>query len=216
MTGVAYDKLWVVYPPRPSGSISPKGLNGFPGWWGQYKFNGTNTLVVVHPDGEIEFYTRHRELHKAYKLTDEMRKSVASLALPSGKFHLLNGELMHSKTRAIKDRLVLFDVLVYNGRYLTGTTYRDRYWLLHDLCRGPKNYETETGRELALRVHTNLWLVESFDADFPERFGENIDLDEIEGLVLKDPNGLLEFGTREDNNSRWLVRCRKPHENYQF
>lgn len=215
-----YKKMFVMYPPRPEGSAPPDTLGNYPGWWAQRKYNGTRTTVFLSPEGEVHLRTRHREEHKAYQLTDEMREALLSLAAGSyGEWNVYDAELLHSKTTNVKDRIVLFDILVKDGLYLTGTTYEERYTLLIDICGLPLDHEDETGRRIALKVDENVWLAESFDYEDGDEarklFDEMIDMDEIEGLVLKDPGGKLKPGVTEKNNSEWMIRVRKPHKNYR-
>lgn len=213
----AYTNKFVMYPPRPNGSIVPDTLDKYPGWWGQRKWNGTRNLLIVLPDGSYELWNRHREQHKQYKVTSMMDKSIKEMIskLKKGVFHVFDGELMDAKTKTLKDRIVMYDVLVYEGFYLLGTTYRERYKILMDIL-GTNEHENETGHKLAFKFNENIWLSEVFERDLPKRFDEAMKLDVIEGLVLKDPNGKLEFGIREKNNGSWLIRVRKPHKNYAW
>jgi len=213
---IAYRAGFVMFPPRPEGSVHPDDLLQYPGWWAQRKFNGTRTVIFIDPEGTATIKNRHKEDHRAYKLTGEMREAIRSLPLERGTWHVLDGELMHSKTKGLKDRIVVFDILVHDGEYLVGTTVKDRFDLLFYAVGEPDTYEDETGSELALRVNDNLWLAEMFDSDLPDRFRELNALDEIEGLVLKDPGGKMQPGVIEKNNTSWLIRCRKPHKNYQY
>lgn len=226
---IPYKKMFVMWPPRPEGSASPGTLDKYPGWLAQRKFNGTRTLVFIDLEGNIHLRNRHREEHRAYQLTYAMETAIKSLLdtapepgfphLDRGQWQVFDGELLHSKTSGVKDRIVLFDILVLNGLYLTGTTYRDRYDMLTHVLGCPLDMETETGRSIARRVNQNLWLAETHqyqDGDEARAiFDELLDMDEIEGLVLKDPGGVLKPGVSETNNSEWIVRVRKPHKNYR-
>jgi ATP-dependent DNA ligase len=147
-----------------------------------------------------------------------MKFSIAELMerLKPGVFHVFDSELMDAKTTRLKDKIVLWDVLVHDGQYLLGSGCMERYRLLQGILGHPTEMETCTGHKLALKFNGNLWLTETFTESLQERFSEALPLDEIEGLVLKDPNGKLEFGVRESNNSSWLIRCRKKHKNYEF
>ena len=222
---IRYSKLFVMFPPRPDGSSRPEDITPYPGWWAQRKYNGTRTLVFLDPSGEVHLYNRHKELHRAYKMTEEMRKSWDKFRthpnLKRSTWSVFDGELLHSKTTGVKDRIVLFDVLVHNGTYLTGSSYGERYSLLSHLCRDPASYETTTGNELALHSTKHIWLAEVFTLPEDKKqamrlFREKTELDEIEGLVLKDPGGKLKPGVSETNNSSWLIRVRKGHKNYRY
>jgi ATP-dependent DNA ligase len=213
---VAYKQMFVMFPPRPSTSIKAEHIGDYPGWLAQRKFNGTRTTVFIDPAGDVHLRNRQREEHRAYKVTDEMIESCRALPLERGAWHVLDGELLHSKTKAIKDRVVLFDLLVHDSKYLLGTTYRDRLDLLDYSLGEPDEYEDESGHQLAFRVNGNLWLAETFTDEFERHFRELLALDEIEGLVLKDPGGKLTAGVTEKNNEGWQIRVRKEHKNYAF
>lgn len=208
----------VMYPPRPNIAIPPATLNKYKGWWAQRKWNGTRNMIFVLPDGTFELWNRHRNPHKQYKLTPSMRSSIQELIskLKTGVFHVFDSELMDSKTKKIKDRIVLYDVLVHDGQYLIGTTYKERYEKLTHILGDPREHESDTGLKLAIKYNKNLWLSEVFTESIDDRFTEALGVDEIEGLVLKDPKGKLDFGVREDNNGFWMIRVRKPHKNYEF
>lgn len=214
---VPYVKFWCPFPPRPTASIPPTRIAEFDGWLAQRKFNGTRTMVFVDPDGEVVLRTRHREEHRAYAITDAMVESIKSLDLDRGKWHVLDGELLHSKTTRIKDRLVLFDVLVHAGRYLVGTTVEERLPMLRKITRDPTTHEDETGCRIALVAAPTLWVAETFSdqARYDALYEQAIGLDELEGLVLKNPGGRLSPGVSEQNNGEWIVRVRKPHKNYR-
>lgn len=216
MRGIPYKEKYVMFLPRAQHSIRPEKVGQFKGYIGQYKYNGARTLIFVLPDGSVELWNRHQEKHKQYKITKRMIRSIRSLNLSSGFFHVLDGELMHAKTKGIKGRIVLYDILVHKSEYLVGSTYKDRYILLDSVCGRPQQTEAETGRGIALKAKEALWLAPCFSGDLTERFKDHIDLDEIEGLVLKDPKGKLDFGVAVDNNSAWQIRCRKPHKNYEY
>lgn len=211
-----YAAFAYIYPPRPAGAIPPDNVTRYPGWIAQYKYNGTRNVIFVFPDGHIEMFGRKKEHNKAYITTDEMRAAFISLKLPKNKFHVFDGELMHSKTRGIKDRLILFDILVYNGEYLLGTRYINRYRLLENILGSPTEFETETGNKIAYRANKNIWLSKIYTKDLGARFQRLIHMDEVEGLILKDPNGILTYGLQEENNGAWMIRVRKPNKNYAY
>jgi hypothetical protein len=149
-------------------------------------------------------------------MSREITDQILSLRLVAGKEYWLDGELLHSKTADVryKNRIVLFDVL-QAGNYLFGSpTLMGRYQMLQDICRFPQNLEPFEG--IAISVTENVWLAETFDRDFARVWNQFINLSEIEGLVLKKPNSVLDtFGTKETEVG-WQLRCRKEHKNYAF
>jgi ATP-dependent DNA ligase len=215
---IAFSGKSVMYPPRPDGSTHPDTLSQYPGWWGQRKFNGTRTLVFFHEDGTIALWNRHKEQHRAFQMGNAMRDSLDDLKrkCKKGKIYVFDGELMHSKTKNLKNRIILWDILVYESEYMIGSTYEERYNLLCKLLKNPSKHETITGKSLALEINNNIWLAEVFKEDLLARFKEALSSDEIEGLVLKNPSGKLDFGIKESNNGSWQIRVRKPNKNYEF
>lgn len=196
--------------------MHPESLKDYPNWVAQYKFNGTRNIIYVFPDGHIELFNRHGEHNKAYQVTEDMIQGFKKLNLKKGVFYVFDGELMHSKTKGLKDRVILFDVLVNAGEYLLETSYIERYKLLMNLVGNPSEFEEETGNKIAYRINKNVWLAKTYTKELTERFKKLAHMDEVEGLMLKNPNGKLSFGTREQNNGEWLVRVRKPSKNYSF
>jgi hypothetical protein len=61
-----------------------------------------------------------------------------------------------------------------------------------------------------------LWLAETFFFNLEGAYNRAIELDEIEGLVLKKPNAKLTRGHSKNNNGDWQIRCRKPTKNYSY
>ncbi|MCM2323039.1 MAG: hypothetical protein NDJ90_07230 [Oligoflexia bacterium] len=216
LPGVPYRAFRPLYPPRPEARVSPASLPRLRGFIIQLKYDDIRTVVYFHPDSKITLLTRQREALASYAMTDAMRASLHSLRLPKNEFHVLDGGLLRQSSR--RDRLVLWDILVYRSRYLVGSTYRARFELLHALAGHPRQHETETGHRLALRIAPSLWLAEDLSGagDPLKLFKWAASLDGIEGFVLKDPNGKLERGLHERNNGSWQLRVRKPSANYLF
>lgn len=208
-----------MYPPRPKHRIRPAELPKFEAqgrWVVQRKYNGTRTLLHVTPERVVEAWTRHQTRHEQWTMSQDVVQQILSLRLIPGQEYWLDGELLHSKTKTpqYKNRIVLFDVL-QAGHYLFGSpNLLGRYEILQQICGFPTKKEPFKG--IALAVTDNIWLAETYYSNFVEIWNEYIDLPEIEGLVLKRPDSVLDtFGTRETEVS-WQIRCRKEHKNYSF
>jgi ATP-dependent DNA ligase len=201
------------FPPRPRSKIDPQNLQVYQDsgiWEAQWKYNGTRTVITIQPDREILLFQRQGVPLKQYNLTPEMRSSLLSLEMVAGQRYMLDGELMHSKTTTIKDTIILYDVLVAGDKYLYGTSYGYRKNLLAGICHDPKVMDA---KGLGLTVNNRLWLAPTFTTDFVARFNDCLAPDdtEREGLVLKQPAGVLNnFGGKEYEVD-WQIRCRKPH-----
>jgi hypothetical protein len=201
-----YTSATFIKPPRAETAISGTLFPFYEkrGWIAQYKKNGTNSIIAVSPDKKLTAWTRHGEPHKQWNFTEGSRAIFNRL--PEG-WHVINAELIHSKTPTIKDTHYIHDILVTNGKYLIGLTYAQRYKILQDLFL--HNPLASMPSHFVLDKHS--WLVKNVRENFGNAF-KSINTVEDEGLVLKDPTGILSL----QNNSSWLVKARKPHKNYSF
>jgi len=210
----------IMYPPRPKVSIPPEKIIDYEkkGYVAQLKFNGTRTLVEMKPGGEIKLWTRNREPHKAYTLSEGMKADLMEFHESSDpdKHVVLDGELMHSKTKGLKDVFIAFDILVCEDNYFIDMKMLERFRILDEIMGEQDDREKQTGREIAIYVRDHLWLADTFVYDLAGQFERFKDMDEVEGLVLKNPDAKLERGHSENNNSSWLIRARKPNKNYRF
>jgi hypothetical protein len=174
------------------------------GWWAQAKKNGTNSVIFIAPDKQLITKTRHGDDHKAWSFSDA--SSSIFKRLPVRGWTVLNAELLHAKTPHIKDTHYLHDIFVLEGRNLMGLTYAERYKLLQQLfLHNPARSERS---HYVLDNHT--WLARNIRADEKfETFFNSLKNVEDEGLVLKNPTGMISSGA-------WTVKCRKTHSNYSF
>ena len=207
-----YPKFRYIYPPRPA-LYTLKQIDNFTEHYvAQLKLNGTRTGVVIYPDKSIEFWTRHKSLHKAYKVTDSMRDSLLSLDLAPRKFYYLDGELLHSKSSLIKDTIVLYDIFVYRSKYLFGISYADRLKQLQKICRKPKILVKD---KLAYRVNKNVWLIKSYKKNFTKIFNRAHNHPIIEGIVVKNTTAKLAYHFTHDKCS-WMGKIRVPTNSYKL
>jgi len=204
MKSFQYNSFRYIYPPRPQkfyleciDTLKQKHLIS------QLKLNGTRTLIVIYPDRKIEFWTRRKTKQIQYKLTPSMKKSILSLFFKKGYFHLLDGELLHNKSKLIKDVVCLYDVLVLNGQYLYKSTYAERYNILKSKLGNPKKLSEYN---LAYKVNNNIWLSKN-EKDAKLIFDKYKNLQIVEGIVLKDLDGVLGYHFNTDRcNWMWKIR----------
>ncbi len=202
-----YNSPTFIKPPRAEQAI-PSIL--FPlyekrGYWGQIKKNGTNNIIAVSPDKQLTTWERHGNPHKLWSFTEA--SAAAFKSLPGG-WHVINTELMHSKTPGIKDTNYIHDILVHDGEFLVGTTYAQRYAILQKLFLN--NAQGSTPSHWIINAHT--WLARNFRESFQAIFAGIAEPKVDEGIILKDPNMTLSVNT----NNSWLVKARVPHKNYSF
>lgn len=203
-----------IYPPRPDlyhESMLPM-LERNKDNVAQKKLNGTRTEVVIHPNGKIEIWDRHKSLQKAYKLSPEMKESL--LALKKGKgFYIFDGELLNNKVKGIKDILVLYDILVEDSQYQFEVSYEKRYEKLKKLF----NIKKKKADLYGFKFTPNLYLIENYKKDFQkifEKFKNKFDV--IEGLVIKNIKRPLDYHYFTDKCD-WCGKVRYPKKGiYHF
>lgn len=225
--------------PRPNNKIDPLTLlrhERTGKYVAQLKYNGTHLVCCFSTNekykiNNLEFYDRRGKLLRSYSPSGETAKVLECLQLEKNANYMLNGELCHLKAKskltgmqALIHTIVLFDVLMLNNRYLSLIPFTERYDMLNKFCRSPKEVEP-LGRGIVIRElgDYKLWLAPVFFDKFSERFemyatkqnGEDV-YPEIEGLVLKEKEGLLPSGDRLEDVD-WIIRARKPKKNmYEF
>ena len=203
-------KFGFVFPPRPEKAIPPEMLIFYSdrGYVAQCKKNGTCSVIIVSPEKILEAYTRHGELHKAWKPNYQSPCLRKFFELPEQWF-IFVGELLHSKGTGEKDTLYLFDLLVSQSNSLVGKTFIQRQDLLFNLWPIQKDERFDY-----CEVDDRLWLSKPLiGVNFLEVFNSLKDTSD-EGLVLKNPIAPLEICGRQSNNQSWQVKCRKPSANY--
>lgn len=202
-----------IYPPRPKGKLDHKLLPKYEDgrWIAQRKFNGTRTLIhIIGKD--VYFWNRHGIQHNQFN--ENFKKEVLELNLTENEYWL-DGELLATKTKTpfYKGKMVLYDVL-QAGQYLFGISQLKRIDLLSQICRNPQKLECNLG--IALEVSGNVWMAETFFNNFEVEYKKFIDCPEIEGLVLRKKNSVLDSFGRKEYEVDWQIRCRKPAKNYAF
>lgn len=200
----------IIYPPRPKGKMLPSDLPFYEKtgkWLAQRKFRGSRAVLNISSTGEITLGNRHGTQFARFTLSKERKDEIlSSLRIRSGIEYWFDGELMNKDENATNE-IILFDVLQVD-RYFFGTpTQIERLEILRDICGNPQN-KCRSG--IALEVSPNLWLAETFDKNFVERYNEALPIPQLEGLLLrKKLAGLDNFGHSEYETSN-QIRCRKP------
>ncbi len=210
---VKYESFHYIYPPRPKNAISPQDLNDWDGdsLIAQPKLNGSNCVLFI--DGKNSYiYNRHGEKMSNFQISDsELRK------IYSGKgWMVLNGEYLNKSKKDENDsifnnKLILFDILVYDSQHLIGNTFLQRINLLDNLYG--RNY---SDKEYLYGISENIYRVVSYPNNFKELFDKFTKIDMVEGLVLKRKSAKLENGTSENNNTKSQIKARKSTKNYKF
>lgn len=230
-----------IYPPRATTAIQRSALatltaTTMANWIAQLKYNDTHIMLDYIGPNLHTIWDRHGK-HPVYDPRPLHRDLAALGQLLLGAYgpgrHLLDGGLLHSKHSAIKDTIVLWDVLVKNDNRLTGTTYTHRYELLASLARIDPITATPSPYQFAkypigIHITDNVFLPKSYALDPAETepwqglwdlvaaINRPYQNPLLEGIMLKNPRGVLKYGLREINNNDWLTRSRVHTGRHRF
>ena len=207
-----YPEYRYLYPPRPEIKIPHTALPTYEsmGFLAQPKLNGSCAPLFL-TGSSAKLMNRHnqpfaRELIDHSHLT-KLHKGSGALVLV-GEF--MNKSKKNTMNKEFNGVLVVFDILVYNGNYLTGTSVEERASMLLDI------YPTRPYDDYIDQISEKVYLVKSFTSGFTKVYQDIIKTDMYEGLVLKRKTALLESGYNEKNNTKWQLKCRKATKNYTF
>lgn len=203
-----------IFPPRATVALDHSLIVGFEamGYGGQIKKNGTHTEAKVYPDRRIEAWDRHGELQKAWSFTPATAEIFQ--AIPGRDWFLFDMELVHNKTKHIKQQLYVYDILVCEGIHLTGTTYEQRYQLLFDVLAQGMTFPDLTPETQFFRLNDHVSIARNYPAGFGlTKLFLSLTAIEDEGLVLRDPKGVY---TNPKADS-WMVKFRRKEltKNYR-
>lgn len=209
-----YTNFRYVYPPRPKNAVSPDDLN----FWdsgsliAQPKLNGSNTVIFTNGE-DLLVMNRHGQRLTNFNLS---KAELSEIYRGDGEWMVINGEYMNKSQsdenkKVFNHKLVIFDILVYNGEYLLGSTFEDRVSLLDDVYG-----VNESEKDYLYSITENVYRVKSYKTGFNDLYNSLIEIDMIEGLVMKRRNAKLEIGNTELNNVKSQLKCRKPTKNYKY
>lgn len=212
-----YDKYSYIYPPRPETTIkfgSPT-FNKYtdnPNWIGQLKLNGQRNVIYIDPEGNQQWWNRHKELHRSYTVQEWFKQEVRDLIkIEPGKWTVLDSELLNNKDKNIKDTIYIYDILVLNGEYLLGSTYQERFTMLQNIVQA----KDPIVERCMVKVSPHIYLPQNLQGQQLKDAWELTKVSWVEGFVFKKLDGRLTVGFKEDNNSDWMIKCRKPNNCYQ-
>ena len=174
----------MIYPPRPTHAIPPDALKRYEtwGWDFQPKYNGICTVVRV---GDASYTRKGSRMYKEF-----------NLPLPNDT--VVVGELMKD------DHLMIFDILQWGNVGLVGTCWGFRKELLHELART----KLASRYDVSVVRNTEHISILDFWEDIRRHYAGG---DVIEGIVLRDPHGVLEHCDEAKANKTWILKCRFPN-----
>jgi ATP-dependent DNA ligase len=181
------------------------------------KYNGTRLILKRIVDDAIhtgvwlkpyyEFWNRDGEILK-YQPSNELLQQLDLIKWEGDC--ILDGELIHFKTKTMKHTVIIFDVFLWNGKPMTDLPFVNRRKLLED----------KVGKTLALFSTKNVFLAPQWNggykADFKRLYENMIQYEEIEGLVIKSLKVKVILGRRESPTVATMWKVRKPGPTYRF
>lgn len=228
-----------IFPPRAEHCIPRHEAAPFleMGWQPQFKYNDSRTLIKILPgSNNIELWNRHGERFRTYTapdwLLEQIEQVIRTLGLSNHNWHLLDGGLLDQKHKAIKDTIVIWDILVQEGEHLLGTTYQERYNILHNAIHTAETFwythPSHQPIDFGLKLTDNVLLAKQYQAqDWDDMWNVVHTINKpftttesikpvLEGVILKDPNGRLEMGYKMKNNTDWMVKSRVTTGRHRF
>lgn len=210
---VKFDKFKYIFPPRPEYVISPDQLHKYETTHGgQCKMNGSCCVIFIKGN-EFRYFGRHQNenLSRFNLKIDDLKVLNAG----NNEWNVIVGEYMNKNKNGLdgkpwNHKFVIFDILVYNGIYLLGSSFEERLSLLD------KIYGTESENEYLYKLNENVFRVKTFYDNFSDRWNEIVKVDMLEGFVLKKKTAKLERGLSPKNNVLWQLKSRKTTLNYKF
>lgn len=208
-----YNSYRYLYPPRPQNAVPSTDLNYYDNgsFIGQPKLNGSNS--TIYTDGvKVIIMNRHGDRLTRFEIKDD---EILSLYKGTGGWTVLNGEYMNKSKRdensVFNHKFVIFDILVNDGDYLIGKTFKQRVELLDEMFG-----KVECEKDYLWGISDNVYRVKSYENNFSMLFDTLTPIDMIEGLVLKRVNARLEMGNTELNNTKSQVKARKKCNSYKY
>jgi len=174
-------------------------------WWAEVKKNGTRLCLWKSKEDsgkfksydDFIFWNRHKSVLK-YEPSKEILEELNSLNIPEGTH--IDAELLHHKTKNIKNFIYVYDIYRYKGKQVY-ESLEVRRNMLEEMFSG-----TYQHIELAKRYFT----------DFRGVFNEVIKTPENEGLVMKNKKSSIVWCLKDCLEVPWQLKIRKASGSYQF
>jgi hypothetical protein len=219
-----------IFPPRAEHCIPRNDADMYfdLGWKAQIKYNDTRLLIKYLPNGKVELWNRHG-MRVSYTPPDTLIQQLNDIRdkLDIQDLTILDGGLLDSKHPAIKDQIVIWDMIVHNTNHLLGTTYEERYQRILGIGEGSHLYDPPHKKhptlDIGVSITTDIFCPRWYDRTQYGRIWEIVQIANapfpspvFEGSVIKDPTGILEIGFKVKNNTNWQVKSRVKTGRHQF
>lgn len=207
-----YKSFRYFYPPRPETKTPPTTISVYErmGFAGQPKLNGS--CAVLYTNGvEVKFMNRHNDTFTRTLISNQdllkLHRGSGWMCL-AGEF--LNKSKKGANGKTFDAKFVIFDILIYNGQYLLGSTFEERLEILDGL------YQLTPFDKFIDQINEYTYRVKTFRNNLKSVYDELVKVDIYEGLVMKKLRGVLEDGLRPKNNTSWQLKARKETKNYTY
>jgi len=200
-----------MFPPRPEYVISTDQLHKYEKTHLiQVKLNGSCCTIFIKGDELRQFGRHQNENLSNFKINQE---NLKVLNCGNNEWNVVVGEYMNKNKKGVdgkpwNHKFVIFDILVYDGEYLIGSTFEERVNLLD------KIFGTIDENDYLYKINESVFRVKTFYDNFLLRWNEITKIDMLEGVVLKKKEQKLTRGLSEKNNMSH--KCRKPTKNYRY
>mgnify|MGYP003489040963 FL=1 len=216
-----YQKFIYLFPPRPEVKTKASELANYDSsgeYIAQPKYNGSCCLVFTN-GSELKVYNRHKELLTNVSPNINFKELAKSKKwfVYAGEY-LNKGKLGENGEKEV-GKFVIWDLLVWDGEYLIGSTLKERLDLLEQIypCnRAVISDKIELYEHLCCTEIPNIYKAPTYVNGFESLYSEIVKIDLYEGLVLKKINSKLSYGLQELNNTDWQIKCRKETKLYNF
>jgi hypothetical protein len=214
-------KFKYYFPPRPETVIPPDSIKDLcDSYLGQIKMNGSCCEIYTYGEGENKIrknFGRHQNENLSNLKLDESDYDVLSCG--NSGWNLIIGEYMNKgkyiDNEPFNHKFVIFDILVFDSKYLVGSTFEERIKLLDDI------FGTVSENEYLYKITDTIYRVKTFKENLKEIF-DKIMIDHpteksaYEGLVFKKPHAKLMKGLSEKNNVLSMLKCRRANKLYKY
>ena len=134
------------------------------GWIAEVKKNGWRALPTKDEKDNLTIWTRHKTLIKVS--APELREALAAMMPPKT---ILDGEFINNRTKGVKGKLYLFDIIMLEGKLLVDLPLRERRKILEGVVK-----ETQ-----------DITLAQQVRVGKKQLYYQSIEGEENEGIVIK-------------------------------
>lgn len=187
----------------------------------ELKYNGDRLILQRKETGLFEFWNRDGSKLK-YNPLDSLLEHLSSFKWEG--YCVLDGELLHFKTKYIKHHVILFDAFIWNGESLKSKVFKERRAYVEKLFDDGNFLSSRSlPIDTILAIPDFRWdtsngvsISPQWESGFKKIFNEFTKMDEIEGLVIKRLDAKLELGRSSSPVVKYMFKVRKPGPTYRF